>query len=256
MIDFISPSLASLLLCYHPLSSLLCCRFSSSLCCRLRRSVVDVAVARRHVCGHRSSVVVVVFIDPSPSLVVMFVAFVAALLWWSSSLCRVACHLVCHLHRSVVARRRRSIVFVATQPSQHCFRRYTAVACHLVRRSLSSSLVAALSLSLSLSLSLLLSLFAMSSSHCHCCTVIVALSSLLVVLFVTRCHRRSSQHRRCCRRYVVVAVVKTTTTLDLKPVFKRLLEWCDSVTPGKHLVSGSNDSFDSKDRNFSSRSCL
>jgi hypothetical protein len=126
VVDFISTTLASLLLCR-----------------RLRRSIVVPAM--------------------SPSLVVMFVALVAASLWWSSLLCRrrLSSCLSSSLQRRryvVVACRRCSVVFVSTQPSLVaalslsslssllCHRRTVIVARRLVRHSLSSSLFAALSL--------------------------------------------------------------------------------------------------------------
>ena len=228
MVDFASPLLASLLLCYRRSSSLLlCCRCLSSLCHRLCRSLVmslsrscrcrDVAVAHC-VCRLRSSVVVA-FVAMSPSLI-------AAL---SPSLHRRRSS-SCSSFIAIVARCSVVVPFVATPQSLvivfvarclrrslqrcHSLRRYTAVARHRVHRSLSLSLVRSV--------------------------VIVATPPLLVVLFVARCHLR----------YVVVAIAETTTTLDLTPVFKRLLKWCDNLTPGKHLVSGSNDSLNSKDLNF------
>ena len=35
---------------------------------------------------------------------------------------------------------------------------------------------------------------------------------------------------------VVVVVEIMRTTLDLTPRFKRLLEWCDNLTPGTHIL--------------------
>ncbi len=210
--------------CYVTVVRRLCCYvavvcrhyvtvFVEAWSCRCR----DVAVAHC-VCRLRSSVVLA-FVAMLPSLI-------AAL---SPSLHRRRSS-SCSSFIVIVARCSVVVPFVATPQSLvivfvarclrrslqrcHSLRRYTAVARHRVHRSLSLSLVRSV--------------------------VIVATPPLLVVLFVARCHLR----------YVVVAIAETTTTLDLTPVFKRLLKWCDNLTPGKHLVSGSNDSLNSKDLNF------
>ncbi len=116
-----------------------------------RRGCRNVAVARR-VCGLRSSVIVV-FVAMSPSLVVLFVIFIAAprASSWSSSL--------------VAASSWSSSLVAALSLSLHL---------RLVRRSLSSSLVAAIVI----------------VARRSAVVVFIAMLSLLVVLFVVRCHRR------------------------------------------------------------------